>query len=183
MAAVLIGPATPLEVLCGAGCPPQVLHLLELMTVPPGDDQERSTARIAKDPVAYRIKRAGLAWRPGGDGASLRRLDLWRRRWRVEEDVRTHPTGTWSYFLNDKEHIGLMRQRRWPGGTGGSWPEYLRGGRWRPGSPYELDAITGMGEDPYSCGEWASPISVEQAPTPLKMDMYAPHHPEIPADL
>jgi hypothetical protein len=26
-----------------------------------------------------------------------------------------------------------------------------------------LDAITGMGEDPYSCGEWCEPLTDRQA--------------------
>lgn len=30
-------------------------------------------------------------------------------------------------------------------------------------NPYALDALTGMGEDPYSCGEWCDPISEEEA--------------------
>ena len=30
-------------------------------------------------------------------------------------------------------------------------------------SPYALDALTGMGEDPYSCGEWADEVSEAEA--------------------
>jgi hypothetical protein len=30
-------------------------------------------------------------------------------------------------------------------------------------TPYALDALTGMGEDPYSCGEWCDPISDAEA--------------------
>ena len=31
--------------------------------------------------------------------------------------------------------------------------------------PYALDALTGMGEDPYSCGEWSDPIDEVEATT------------------
>lgn len=37
-------------------------------------------------------------------------------------------------------------------------PEIWRDGSWRWGSPYVMDAITGMGEDLWSCGEWADKI-------------------------
>ena len=30
-------------------------------------------------------------------------------------------------------------------------------------TPYALDALTGMGEDPYSCGEWCDPITEAEA--------------------
>jgi hypothetical protein len=42
-------------------------------------------------------------------------------------------------------------------------PEIWRDGNWITGSPYVMDAITGMGEDPYSCGEYAAELSMEEA--------------------
>ena len=30
-------------------------------------------------------------------------------------------------------------------------------------TPYALDALTGMGEDPYSCGEWADEVTEAEA--------------------
>ena len=48
---------------------------------------------------------------------------------------------------------GLIRRRR-----GSGWfkhPEVWSEGEWAMGSEYVMDAITGMGEDPWSCGEWA----------------------------
>jgi hypothetical protein len=42
-------------------------------------------------------------------------------------------------------------------------PEIWRDGNWITGSPYVMDAITGMGEDPYSCGEYAEELSMEEA--------------------
>ncbi|HET7486609.1 MAG TPA: hypothetical protein VFJ85_01675 [Acidimicrobiales bacterium] len=30
-------------------------------------------------------------------------------------------------------------------------------------NPYALDALTGLGEDPYSCGEWCDPVTVAEA--------------------
>lgn len=46
-----------------------------------------------------------------------------------------------------------------------SWnnPEVWVNGRWVIGSPYAMDAITGMGPDPWSCGEYAEELSIEQA--------------------
>ncbi len=43
-----------------------------------------------------------------------------------------------------------------------SFPEVWKG-KWVRGTPYVLDAITGMGEDPWSCGEWADEWSNAQA--------------------
>lgn len=59
-----------------------------------------------------------------------------------------------------KSH-GLIRRKN----HDGSWtyPEVWNDGRWEMGSAYAVDAITGMGEDPYSCGEWAQQLSVKQA--------------------
>ena len=31
-------------------------------------------------------------------------------------------------------------------------------------TPYALDALTGMGEDPYSCGEWADEVARPRRP-------------------
>jgi len=63
------------------------------------------------------------------------------------------------YWVSDK--YGLIRQR---GAPGYLWhPETWRDGRWIVGSPYVMDAITGMGEDPYSCGEMAFELDQEKA--------------------
>ena len=43
------------------------------------------------------------------------------------------------------------------------FPQIFQNGLWVHGSPYVLDAITGMGEDPYSCGEWAEKIEPYEA--------------------
>lgn len=42
-------------------------------------------------------------------------------------------------------------------------PEVWRDGNWNTGSPYAMDAITGMSGDPYSCGEYSEQLSLEQA--------------------
>jgi len=57
-------------------------------------------------------------------------------------------------------------------------PEIWRDGRWITGSPYVMDAITGMGEDAYSCGEVADEISVADAEKTTNrdgIDLYAPN--------
>ena len=42
-------------------------------------------------------------------------------------------------------------------------PEVWREGHWETGSTYVWDAITGMGEDPWSCGEHASSLTLAEA--------------------
>ena len=63
------------------------------------------------------------------------------------------------YYLHDKAHVGLFREDR--DGT----LEHLHSdkGRWAPAPPAALDAITGRGEDPWSCGEWASELTRAEA--------------------
>ncbi len=76
-------------------------------------------------------------------------------------------------FWMAKRH-GIVRQRRAPGLL--YHPEVWRDGRWHKGSPYVMDAITGMGEDPYSCGEWADRWTLEQAiryATEICIDLFA----------
>jgi len=65
------------------------------------------------------------------------------------------------FWLSD--NYGLIRQRRLPGAL--FRPEIWRDGAWETGSPYVLDAITGMGEDLWSCGEMAFPKSEAEAAT------------------
>lgn len=77
------------------------------------------------------------------------------------------------YRFWDGERRGLIRQR-----DGHGHPEVWKNGRWVYGSAYVMDAITGMGEDPYSCGEWAFDISVQQAEAiaaKLGIEPYAPN--------
>lgn len=59
------------------------------------------------------------------------------------------------FWLSDSR--GLIRQE------GGKYPEVFVRGVWKTGSPYVMDAITGMGEDPYSCGEYADQLTLAQA--------------------
>lgn len=71
------------------------------------------------------------------------------------------------------EGHGLIRM-----GARGGHPEVWceRDAQWEIGSPYVMDAITGMGEDPYSCGESATEMSREQAEEYAKangIDLYA----------
>jgi len=59
-----------------------------------------------------------------------------------------------------KSH-GLIRQKC----NDASWHdlEVWENGQWAIGSPYAMDAVTGMGPDPWSCGEYAEELSLEQA--------------------
>lgn len=69
------------------------------------------------------------------------------------------------------EFRGLLRQ------DGDEYPEAFRRGCWRVGVPYDVDAITGMGEDAYSCGEWADELTQTEADEYAAkhgIDLYAP---------
>ena len=67
----------------------------------------------------------------------------------------------WVYQFWMADVFGLVRVKRTDVGVCN--PEIWRDGNWITGSPYVMDAITGMGEDPYSCGEYAEQISIEEA--------------------
>jgi len=81
---------------------------------------------------------------------------------------------TFQFWLSDTR--GLIRLR-----SGRDWqahPEVWRDGRWFTGSAYVSDAITGMGEDPYSCGESAVNITRERAEALAAeqgIELYAPN--------
>jgi hypothetical protein len=81
-------------------------------------------------------------------------------------------TTTFKFWHSDDR--GLIRQRSEPGSL---WhPEVWDGTRWVTGSAYVMDAITGMGEDPWSCGEMAQPWDVVKAETYAKehgIDLYS----------
>jgi hypothetical protein len=76
----------------------------------------------------------------------------------VLQEYAAHPDGHYTYWRNANEDRLLLR--RWV-----HWPEFLDPllGGWQAGSSYEVDAIVGMGEDPYSCGECALPITEQEA--------------------
>lgn len=59
------------------------------------------------------------------------------------------------FWLSDTR--GLIRQ------NGYNHPHVWVRGSWQVGLPYVMDAITGMGEDPYNCGEFADLLTLAQA--------------------
>jgi hypothetical protein len=64
----------------------------------------------------------------------------------------------WYWLSADRGLIRTFGETRM-----GVCPEVWSNGGWTRGSPYVMDAVTGMGEDLYSCGEWASEIGQEEA--------------------
>ena len=78
---------------------------------------------------------------------------------------------------------GLIRKRS---STAASFhPEVWNDGRWVTESPYVMDAITGMGEDPYSCGEFSEPVDSEAAAEHAKehgIDLFADNPDDPHAD-
>ncbi len=75
------------------------------------------------------------------------------------------PSGCIFEFWFSDDH-GLIRTRLLRAEFGlylSSHPEIIVKGQWVRGSPYVMDAITGMGEDPYSCGEYADRIELSEA--------------------
>jgi hypothetical protein len=181
---------TPLvaEDLISRGCPEKVVEVVVLLTRLPEESYEAFLRRLAPNPIARRVKRADIDDNSDESrlavlseaqaarlrekyGAARRLLDDLSAYERVSETIASHPDGHYRYFLNDKSTIGLMRQWRWDEdgreGGGWSWPEYLHpettAGRWKVGNAYMLDAITGLGEDPYSCGEWCKTLTADEA--------------------
>ncbi len=79
---------------------------------------------------------------------------------------------TYNFWFSDTR--GIIRQRKAPGL---SWhPEVWNGEGWVTGSAYVMDAITGMGEDGFSCGEWAASwnlLQAEQYAREHGIDLYA----------
>ena len=76
-----------------------------------------------------------------------------------DEAGRDTMTMTYEFWESDKH--GIIRQRS--DEEGSCYPEVWRNGRWQDGTPYVMDAITGMGEDAYSCGEMAFELSPDEA--------------------
>ncbi len=71
------------------------------------------------------------------------------------------PDGEVRFEFWFRDGHGILRCRAAAGPFG--HPEVWDGRRWVAGSPYDLDAITGMGEDPWSCGEYADRWDLKQA--------------------
>lgn len=169
-------------------CPDDVVGAVIALTRLAGESYEAFLRRLARNRLARRVKIADiadnadesrLALLPESQAAPLRKK--YRSARRLLDDLSayegvlatlaSHPDGHFRYFLNDKSRIGLMRQWHWDEngreGGGWSWPEYLHPettqGRWKVGDAYMLDAITGMGEDPYSCGEWCETLTEAEA--------------------
>jgi hypothetical protein len=174
--------------LIAAGCPPDVVAAVVALTRCAGESYEEFLRRLSANPLALRVKRADiddnaaearLAVLSAAEAGRLRNKYSAARRLlddlsaysRVLDTIAGHPDGHYRYFLNARAWVGLMRQWRWDedGRQQGnwSWPEHLHpettSGRWKVGNSYMLDAITGMGEDPYSCGEWCDDLTAKEA--------------------
>jgi hypothetical protein len=65
----------------------------------------------------------------------------------------------YEFWISDNHGIIRVRENIF----GRYHPEIVRDGKWITGSAYVMDAITGMGEDPWSCGEYAFKIDEENA--------------------
>lgn len=80
------------------------------------------------------------------------------------------------FWHSDK--YGVIRRR--VVGTYSLHPEIWRNEKWVNGSVDVLDAVTGMGEDMYSCGETSDDLDEAQAQElarKLGVDLYAPGMP------
>jgi hypothetical protein len=165
-----------------------------------GEAYSKFLERLSADPVAVTVKRADIADNadearlsllPPGKAAALRakyrraeeELGFWVLYGGFASLENAHPDGHHVYFRKLEGY--LMRQWRWTEGGREqghlSWPERLRpnsaGGLWEAGISYDLDAIVGMGEDPYSCGEWCDDLSepeARQIAADLGCDLHAP---------
>lgn len=77
------------------------------------------------------------------------------------------------FWISDK--YGLIRQGK--GARGSGFPEIWGATGWQPGSPYVMDAITGLGEDLWSCGEDADECDLTTAKEFAKqhgIDLFSP---------
>ena len=169
-----------------AGCDEALVASLIALTKREGEAYSKFLERLSTDPVAVAVKRADIA--DNADEARLSLLPLGKaaalraKYRRAEEELgfwllyrgfasleNDHPDGRHVYFRKLEGY--LIRQWRWMEGGHEqgqlSRPERLRsnsaGGLWEAGSSYDLDAIVGMGEDPYSCGEWCDDLSEPEA--------------------
>jgi hypothetical protein len=81
-----------------------------------------------------------------------------------------------SYQFWRRDNGDLIRRRVLPDGTS-EWPEVWSGSGWHSADMRAWSAITGIGDDPYSCGEWAEDLSEDQARAHARswaIDLYAP---------
>lgn len=168
------------------GCPPEVHDAVVAMTHRDGEHYEAYIARLAANELAASVKRFDMA--DNSDDSRLAQLTPERRRhfrqkydagreylqkwvpyWHVRRTVAAHPDGAWSYWATQSNHPRLLRT--WGGdaarGAGQSWPERLEGvggdARWVPGSSYDVDALSGRSDDPWSAGEDVRAITLEEA--------------------
>jgi hypothetical protein len=169
-----------------AGCDDALMESVAALTRRGGEAYSKLLERVSGDPVAVTVKQADIADNadearlsllPPEKAAELRakyrrakeELGFWALHRRVTNNKNDPPDGHYVYFNNARGY--LMRQWRWKdaGREQGrlSWPERLHpnstGGLWEAGSSYDFDATTGMGEDPYSCGEWCGELSEPEA--------------------
>jgi|SRR5579864_7886015 len=161
-----------------SGCPSEVIEAVEAVTKRDAEGLEAYLSRVAGNGIAYAVKLADMV--DNSDAYRLRQLpaedaERLRRKYttgigllQVLRTKTLHPSGFYRYYVRDRDRLALLRQWSWrkDGKDGSSWPERLSratGGRWDPGSSSDVDALTGMGPDPWSCGEWADAISEPDA--------------------
>ena len=75
--------------------------------------------------------------------------------------VRLAQYNGYNYQFWESTSFGLIRQKSTFKEL--HYPEIIVNGKWITGNPYVVDAITGMGEDPWSCGEISNELSAEDA--------------------
>jgi guanosine-3',5'-bis(diphosphate) 3'-pyrophosphohydrolase len=93
---------------------------------------------------------------------SVYRKNLCERLWRdINKICNLAQHNGYNYQFWESDHYGLIRQKSRHKEL--HHPEIIKNGKWESGSPYVMDAITGMGEDNYSCGEFAVDLSIEEA--------------------
>jgi hypothetical protein len=174
------------------GCSTEVIEAVEAVTKRAGEGLEAYLSRVAANRIAYAVKLADMV--DNSDVYRLRQLpaedaERLRRKYatgigllQVLRTKAVYPSGFYRYYVRDREPLALLRQWGWreDGRDGFSWPERLSratDGRWNPGSSSDVDALTGMGPDPWSCGESADAISEPDAralAATARLDLDAP---------
>lgn len=93
---------------------------------------------------------------------SVRRESLCENIWyEINKMVRLAQHNGYNYEFWESPSFGLIRQKSTFKELHN--PEIIVNGKWITGNPYVVDAITGMGEDPWSCGEISNELSAEDA--------------------
>lgn len=140
-----------------AGASEGQLSALQALCHGEDESQVAYCDRVAANELARLVKFADIA--DNSDPSRLRLLHPEMRRRLELKYKRSSALLGWDYqswvgndALLRSSHLGGPSRRR-------EVLRFRKGTGWEPATRYALDALTGMGEDLWSCGEYATPVS------------------------